>query len=219
MARSLQVDLHQPIFAGHTEVSLAGLILAAGASRRMGAPKALLEVQGETFLDRLIGLFSFHCSPVLVVLGHNAETVKAGLHRASDASFVVNPDPEKGQLSSLKCGLRVIPPDVEGVIFTPVDYPKIESSTIEALATAFRREAGRSPVIIPRHQGRHGHPVCVARELIPEFLALGEDSQAREVIHRNSNRTYYVEVGDPWILVDVDDREAYQQLIDPKANS
>ncbi|HXF27317.1 MAG TPA: NTP transferase domain-containing protein, partial [Bryobacteraceae bacterium] len=81
---------------------ICGLILAAGASRRMGTSKALLTVGGETFLDRLIGLLSVVCEPVIVVTGHDALQAKDGM-------FVTNPEPERGMLSSLQCGLRAVP--------------------------------------------------------------------------------------------------------------
>lgn len=192
-------------------MSLAGLILAGGASTRMGSPKALLACQGETFLDRLIGILATCCRPVIVVLGHEAETIRAGLSRAGQATFVVNENYQDGQLSSLQCGLAAVPAEPDGVLFTPVDHPAVAPATVAALTEAFARRAGA--LVIPRFRGRHGHPVCCARELIPEFLALGGDSQAREVIHRHSSQTCYVDVDDPGILADVDDPEAYRSLI------
>jgi len=193
-------------------VSLAGLILAGGASQRMGREKALLAYQGETLGDRLIGVLAGHCSPVIVVLGHHAEAIRAGLRRAGQAVFVVNESYVDGQLSSLQCGLAAVPEGAEGVLFLPVDYPAVQEATVAALIGAFERRAG-SPLVVPRYQGRRGHPVCCARELIPEFLALGRDSQARVVVHRHAHETRYVEVDDPGILRDVDDPEAYRNLI------
>jgi molybdenum cofactor cytidylyltransferase len=192
---------------------IAGLILAAGASSRMGFPKALLEFEGETFLDRLIGLLGAHCSPVIVVLGHHADKVRAGVRGGAEAVFVVNPEPEKEQLSSLQCGLRAVPPECHGVLFTPVDYPKVRAATIGKL-TAAARCATTEKVIVPRALGVHGHPVYIARELVPEFLDLTEGSTAREVIHRWRERTVYVEVDDGGIARDIDDPESYRRLID-----
>ena len=82
----------------------AAVILAGGASRRMGSPKALLPYAGETFVDRLIGVFQSVCDSVIVVLGHEADAIRSGVRRK--ASFVFNPDHELGQLTSLQCGLR-----------------------------------------------------------------------------------------------------------------
>ena len=74
---------------------MAAVILAAGASRRMGSPKALLEFQGETFLNRLIRVLGNVAGPVIVVLGHHAEPIRT--QTSGTAHFVVNPDPERGR--------------------------------------------------------------------------------------------------------------------------
>ncbi len=193
-------------------MKLAGLILAAGASSRMGRPKPLLELVGETFLDRLIGLLGVHCAPVLVVLGHQAEAVRAGLRRAAEATFVLNPDYQRGQLSSLQCGLRALPEDADGVLFTLVDLPAVQASTVERLAHQARALA--SPwLVIPRFDGRRGHPVGCSRELIEELLALPVDAQAKQVIHSRLAQACLVEVEDPGIVRDVDDPAAYQDLL------
>ncbi len=193
-------------------MSLAGLILAAGASRRMGSPKALLQLRGETFLDRLIDGLSAVCSPVIVVLGYDAEAIRGGIRRGDEAAFAVNPDPSRGQLSSLKCGLAAVPAESEGVIFTPVDYAGVRPSTLVAIGESFRRRSPETLLVIPRCEGRRGHPVCAARDLFAELLALPEEAQARDVIHRYRDRTTYVDVDDPGILVDVDDPAAYRAV-------
>lgn len=193
-------------------VPIAGIILSGGDSRRMGTPKALLEFEGQTFLDRLIGLFSEAVSGrVIVVLGRQAQEIRTGIRRAAQAEMVVNPDPDRGMLSSLQCGLQAAPPEAAAVMFTPVDHPNLQASTLEALI----RDSGatRAPVTIPVYAGRHGHPVLIARELIAELLALPASAQASDVIHRYRSRTSYVPVNDPAVITDVDDRAAYDELI------
>ena len=177
----------------------------------MGSPKALLKMpDGETFLDRLIRLLGRRCAPVIAVLGYDAAQVRSGLARASEAAIVENPQHAEGQLSSLQCGLRAVPAEAAGVLFTLVDLPAIRPATIDALADAF--STGGHLLAIPRHAGARGHPVCCARELVGEFLALPPGAQAREVIHRHRERTLYVDVDDPGILRDIDDRAAYLDL-------
>jgi len=190
-------------------VKLAGLILAAGRSSRMGSPKALLTLDGETFLDRLIEAFH-HCDPIVVVLGHDRDAVLAGIRRPELARFVVNADYDRGQLSSLQCGLRALLPEVDAVVFTPVDHPNIDAATVGLLAAAL--DSGPALVAVPRYQGRHGHPVAFRSSLIPEFLALGPEGQARDVIHRHRPETRYVDVGHAGILDDIDDPAAYARL-------
>ena len=186
-----------------------GLILAAGESRRMGSPKALLDYQGETFLDRLIGLFAGHCRPVIAVLGAQQETVRAGLRRAGDARLVEAPDFRLGQLTSMQCGLRAVPAGADGVLFTLVDHPAVAPVTIAALVDGNQP----APLRIPRCGGRRGHPIWISRSLIPEFLALAAGASAREVVTRHAGEIAYIDVEDPGILADVDDPAAYARLL------
>jgi CTP:molybdopterin cytidylyltransferase MocA len=193
-------------------MSLAGLILAGGESRRMGSPKALLEFGGETFLDRLILILGQSCSPVIVVLGHEPHRIKAGLSYADLASFVTNLDYTRGQLSSLQCGLAAVPAPAGGVMFTPVDHPAVRPSTVARIARRFRERSPQEFLVVPRFEGRRGHPVCVSRSLIPEFLALPDGAQARDVIHGHLQHTAYLDVDDPGVLKDIDDPESYDRL-------
>ncbi len=193
-------------------MSVAAVILAAGESRRMGFPKALLELAGETFVDRLIGIFRAYCSPVVVVTGHDAGDVEAGARRAAQALFVRNAAYRLGQLSSLQCGLKALPEDCGGVLFTPVDYPAIQPGTVARLVEGFERRAPHELVVVPRCGGRRGHPVACARALFDEILALPADAQARDVIRRHRDATAYVDVEDPGILEDADDPAAYERL-------
>jgi molybdenum cofactor cytidylyltransferase len=179
---------------------IAGIILAAGASSRMGTPKALLDYRGETFLDRLIRVLGEVCNPVIVVLGYHAEEIRAS---ARGAQFVVNPDPARGQLSSLQTGLAVVPGDAEGFLFLPVDCPSVEVSTLRAITTH-----ANEMLVIPRFEGQRGHPVYARRELIAEFLA--EEGSAKDVVHRHA--AVYVDTSDSGVLSDIDDPEAYRVL-------
>ena len=186
--------------------AVCGLILAAGESRRMGFPKALLEFRGETFLDRLIGLFAEHCKPVVVVLGAEADRIRGGLRSGNRALVVENPDYKLGQITSMQRGLREVPADAPGVLFTLVDHPNVRSATVaELIRTA-------APLALPRYAGRRGHPLYFSRELATEFLALDSASSARVVLERHAAEIRYVDVDDPGILDDVDDPAAYQRL-------
>jgi CTP:molybdopterin cytidylyltransferase MocA len=172
----------------------------------MGFPKALLEFQGETFLDRLIAAFSEHCSPVVAVLGARADEIRAGARRG--AQFVINESYPLGQITSLQCGLRSVPEDAEGVLFTLVDHPVVARSTIAALLARPRAE-----VAIPQYRARHGHPVFFDRKLIPELLALDAGTPAKAVFQRHEAR--YIQVDDSGVLTDIDDPEAYRRLVEP----
>jgi molybdenum cofactor cytidylyltransferase len=192
-------------------VSPAGIILAAGASTRMGTPKALLEFNGESFLDRWIRLFAMVCDPVIVVLGFDADRIRSQIARSKDASFVVNPNPARGMLSSLQAGLRSVPPLVESALFTLVDYPLVASSTVSAVAAAFHPET--APVVIPVYQGERGHPVCIGRPLMEEMLQLPESASPKDVMHRHLGETHFLNAEDPGVLADIDDPASYAALL------
>lgn len=195
-------------------MSAAGLILAAGESRRMGSPKALLDYRGATFLDTLIGLFAERCSPVIVTLGAAAEEIRA--RAAHSAKFVLNPDYARGQITSMQCGLRAVPPEADGVLFTLVDHPAVSRNTIDALlAPGVSPGVSMCPALlrVPRYRGRRGHPVWFSRELMPEFLALPASGAARDVVRLHAGRTAFLDLDDPGIVADIDDPAAYRSLI------
>jgi len=188
-------------------VSLAGVILAAGASSRMGTPKALLAYQGESFLDRSIRLFASVCAPVIVVVGFDADLIQSGIQRAAEATFVRNPDPARGMLSSLQTGLRHVPPGTERVLFTLVDHPQVGPATIRAIATE------TAPIVIPVFDGQRGHPVCIGRAVANELLELPPEASPKDVMHRHRNETCFLNAGDPGVLADIDDPESYAALL------
>jgi molybdenum cofactor cytidylyltransferase len=163
----------------------------------MGSPKALLTFRGQTFLDRQIDLFR-KCDETIVVLGYDAGRIQAGVTRS--ATFVVNLKPELGQLSSLQCGLRATAADT--ILFAPVDCPGFEAETVGRLLAA------AAPFAMPRYEGRRGHPVKVGRDIVRELLAC--TTMARDVIR--AHEPFYIDVADPGILEDVDDRTAYLRL-------
>jgi CTP:molybdopterin cytidylyltransferase MocA len=189
-------------------VSCAGLILAAGGSLRMGSPKALLDYHGATFLDTLLGLLAGRCSPVIVTLGASAEEVRA--RTARPAHFVLNPDYARGQILSMQCGLRAVPAETEGVLFTLVDHPAVSAATLDALLRP--RPAPAALLRVPRYQGRRGHPIWFARELISEFLALPETAAARDVVRLHAAQTEFLDLDDPGIMADIDDPAAFRAL-------
>ncbi len=190
---------------------LAGLILAAGESSRMGADKPLLMYRGRTFLETITStLREAGIRRVVVVLGHHAEEIKQSINLAG-AEVVVNQDYRLGQTSSLQAGLRALREgEPDGMIMCLVDHPAITSDTVQELIHRFK--ATRKPVIIPEFHGEHGHPILVGKELFSQLRSLGPDEGADSVIHRYRDRTEFIPVTDPGILLDVDDPESFRQL-------
>jgi CTP:molybdopterin cytidylyltransferase MocA len=187
---------------------IAGLILAAGESRRMGSPKALLPYRGETFLDTLAGRLAGVCSPVIVVLGAAADEIQA--HARCPATFVRNENYLHGQTSSMQCGLRAVPAEAAGVLFTLVDHPAVAQSTLARLVDG----VGNWRVRVPRYRGKRGHPIWFSRDLIAEFLALPEDGAARDVVRAHAAETEFLDVDDPGTVADIDNPEEYRRLVE-----
>jgi CTP:molybdopterin cytidylyltransferase MocA len=136
----------------------------------MGSPKALLRYREETFLDTLTALFATRCSPVIVVLGARAAEIRAGALRS--ATFVVNPDYARGMTTSLQCGLRAVPPDADGVLFTLVDHPAASPATLDALLTGIWGAgmlAGR--VETPASGGRPGYSTAMENDGSPSHAS------------------------------------------------
>jgi CTP:molybdopterin cytidylyltransferase MocA len=180
----------------------------------------LLEYQGETLLDRHLALYSGFCQPLICVLGSDAGVVGAGLRLQDEAVFVLNPRPERGQLSSLQCGLRALlprgpqaPPPCEAVFFLPCDSVAVESSTLQAMIEAWRAAARRSAFVIPRHAGRRGHPVLMSGAMIPQMLALPAGAAARDLVRSHAEDTCYVDVDDARVHLDIDTPGDYDALL------
>lgn len=182
---------------------LAGVILAAGASQRMGRPKAGLRFEGKTFFARVLeGLAAASLDPIVVVVGAHRTAVTRAV---GSASIIVNRDPSRGQLSSLKLALRhLVAPGgaATGVVVALVDHPLVASSTVSALVQAV--QVADQPILVPSYRGRRGHPVVFMREVWEELLATPDRLGARAVVRRDPARVCDVPVDDPGILVDVD---------------
>jgi molybdenum cofactor cytidylyltransferase len=189
--------------------NIAGLILAAGESRRMGSPKALLPFQGATFLETLVNLLSTRCNTVIVVLGAHADEIHAAKWRRPPGLRAVNNESyREGQTSSLQAGLRAVPAEADGVLFTLVDHPSVTAETIDALL-----EPPFPLIRIPRFGEERGHPVWFRRDLIPEFLALPLTGAANQVVRAHRGQTEFLDLSDPGVVADIDDPATYRELL------
>jgi molybdenum cofactor cytidylyltransferase len=206
--------------------SFAGIILAAGESSRMGRDKALLpwppQIPGqppssETFLSCAIRSFSFSADFVVVVAGKN-ENALAPIVYASGATLAVNPDPSRGQFSSLQVGLHeVLNRGRDAALITLVDRPPVGIPTIETLIAAFTSAPTSVWAVIPEVSGRHGHPYIAGRELIEVFLRAAPAASTREVEGEHRDHIQYVGVEDPFIALNVNTPEEYAALCNRKS--
>jgi CTP:molybdopterin cytidylyltransferase MocA len=194
-------------------MSVGGIVLAAGSSSRMGQPKALLEIAGETFLERAAGILSEGgCDTVVVVLAKGEGSRRAGeLARASGARPVENPLENAEQIDSLRVGLEALPAEVEAAIALPVDHVLASSDTVAALIRTFRSSGG--PIVRPVYRDRPGHPVLFSREVWSEFVDPGLECGARGVVHRHAEEIRDVPLDDRGVIVDVDTPADYRREV------
>ena len=188
----------------------------------MGTDKALLPWPpdnsgqpsfGQTFLSATVRVLSMYTQMVIVVVGKNEGAVAPVVY-ASGGSLVQNPDPGRGQFSSLQVGLReVLKRGRDGAMVTLVDRPPAKPATLQHLCDAFgvAAEAGKWAVV-PEYGGKHGHPILVGREMIEEFLRATAAATAREIEHKNQKHIEYVPVDDPFVVMNVDTPQDYANL-------
>jgi len=192
--------------------SFAGVILAAGASSRMGRDKALLPWRDGTFLSVAIRALQPATELVIVVAGANAASLEP-IANANAAFMAINPNPQLGQFSSLQAGLQdVLNRGRDAAIVTLVDRPPAEIETIEQLKTVFHSSDDQVWAVVPEYQGKHGHPFVIGREMIEAFLRAPVGSSAREVEHANQPHIRYVPVSDPLVVANVDTPEDFEKL-------
>lgn len=203
------------------ECRMGGVILSAGFSTRMGRDKALLawppavpgSESSETLLSASIAALKPFTGAVIVVAGRNAASL-APIVAANGAILVENPDPERGQFSSLHIGLReVLAGGCNAAMITLVDCPPLSASSVERLRRAFDQAIARGQWgVAPEHNGRHGHPLLASRALIGAFLAAPLTSNAREVKHQNTQHIESIPVPDALLTVDLNTPEQYAAL-------
>jgi molybdenum cofactor cytidylyltransferase len=192
--------------------SFAGVILAAGASSRMGRDKALLPWLDGTFLSVAIRALQPLTDLVIVVAGANVAEL-APVVNANAAFMIVNPDPERGQMSSLQTGLHdVLNRGRDGAIVTLVDRPAPAVETIERVKEVFLAAGDLTWAAIPEYAGKHGHPIVIGREMISAFLDAPVTATARDVEHAHQKNILYVPVTDPLVAANVNTPDDLKKL-------
>jgi molybdenum cofactor cytidylyltransferase len=183
---------------------IVGIVLAAGKSQRMGEFKPLMQIAGMPMLQRVIeNAKEGGLEPLIVVSGFAAERVREIIARCG-ASEVYNGDFEDGMLSSVKVGVTAL---AEAGAFMIVlgDQPGVMPRTYRRIVEVWKESGAR--VVVPKFEGRKGHPVLFDRECAKEILELQAGQTLRDVVERGAQE---VEVDDPGVLADVDTQDDYQ---------
>jgi len=180
------------------------IVLAAGSGKRLGAPKAALDLLGRTALERCVeALRAGGAGTVRAVLAAGDEAGLAAAGRAG-AMPVFNREPERGQTSSLKAGLRAGPAPASPWLLHTVDHPLLQADDVAALLAAC---VGPAAIAVPVVGGRRGHPVAFCPRVVPELVALGDDEPVHGVVRRDPSRVACVERANPWLAADLDTPE------------
>jgi molybdenum cofactor cytidylyltransferase len=172
----------------------------------MGKPKALLPFRGRTFLENILDAISkSSIQNTIVVIGHHRDEITARLNLPNP---VFNPNYEQGMVTSFQTGIRALSADSAGAVLFLVDHPVVETATIDVLVRSF----SPNRIVVPVFNGRRGHPVLFAAEVLQEILALPPTQGANIVVRRDPGRIVEVAVDSPGILIDVDTPEEFEKL-------
>ena len=192
---------------------IVAIVLAAGESSRMGRPKALLPIDGETFIERIVGAFKESgLERILVVLGFHAEEMRRRIERLP-VEILVNENYREGQLSSLKAAVRRAQEDqnCQAILVHLVDHPYLSPAVVRRMIDGYA--ASKSPLVVPKYQGKRGHPVLFDRSLFGELLAAPLDQGAKAVVNAHRGETLEIDTGEIGVTIDIDTPDDYRRHV------
>ena len=192
---------------------IVAVVLSAGESSRMGRPKALLPIDGQTFIEKIVGaLKKSSVAKVMVVLGHNADEMIQRIEHLP-VEILVNPDYKLGQLSSLQVAVRRLErePDCDGMLVHLVDHPYVNTELVQTMIKRYE-DTGKL-IVVPCYNGKRGHPVIFSRKLFSELLAAPVDQGAKAVVNAHRDDTLEIDTEAEGVTVDIDTPELYRQHV------
>lgn len=191
---------------------VGGLVLAAGQSRRMGAlNKLLVEIDGKPMVRRVVETaLAAGLAPVVVVIGHQAERVRAVL-AGLPVTTVENPDYRDGLSTSLKAGVAALPSEIDGALICLGDMPLLTPGDIARLLAAFNPTEARA-IVVPTRRGKRGNPVLWGRRFFAEMREGAGDTGAKHLIGAYPELVAEVEMPGDAVLVDIDTPQALADL-------
>lgn len=190
---------------------VAAIILAAGASTRMGQPKQLLPISGQPMV-RLVteAVCAANLEQVVVVLGAQASAVAQALE-GLPVEIVINHAWQEGMSSSVRAGIGALCPEIDAALLVLADQPDLGTDVLRALVE--RYQLSGALVVAPTYAGRRGNPVLFDKALFAELEAVEGDRGGRSVIARHAADLVGVEVDDPAVVSDIDTPEDYEVCI------
>jgi molybdenum cofactor cytidylyltransferase len=191
---------------------IAGIILAAGRSSRMGRNKLLLELDGKAILAHAVDhAIAAGLSEIVVVTGHQAAKVRAALG-SRPVKVIEAREHGLGMSASLKAGLRALDPKTDAALVMLGDMPQVSAALLRRLIGAYNPTEGSS-IVLPTVDGKRGNPVLFDRRYFAEMLALEGDVGARHLIGAHDDQVAELAVEDAAVFTDVDTPEAYERLL------
>ena len=191
---------------------LAAVILSGGASNRMGSPKALLPYQGRPFLEHLLEITTRpEIGARKVVLGADAETIAKAIPLKAN-EMVINPDWEKGQLSSIQAAVRKLPAGTDGMLLCLIDHPLISGALVGELIAQFYKT--KKCIALPVYEGRRGHPVIFSASLYQELLQAPLETGARAVVWAHADDVEEVSTNEEGCVLNLNDPETLNKALD-----
>jgi molybdenum cofactor cytidylyltransferase len=191
-------------------VSIAPIILAAGNSARMGYPKALLPLGSDIFLTHILKIVGNVGLPrPVIILGKTASIVQSWIS-GWPADILINPDPDRGQLSSIQLALSFLRPEFEAGLIWPVDQPAVSEELVRRLAQLF--VTSESKIAYPVCGSKHGHPAIFHRTLFREFMEAPLEEGPKQILLRHENATAILPTSEEASVLDVDTPADYLAL-------
>ncbi len=185
---------------------VSAVVLAAGASKRLGFPKQLLDIGGSKMIEHVLrALRVTSVDEIMVVLGHEAAQVAR--YVPTWCEVVYNANWEEGIASSMRAGLGAMDRRAEAAIFILADQPNVGSQAIERILQAYYGTS--RPIVVPAYQGQRGNPVLFDRCLFPVLETLQGDVGGRQVLARSVGQTLTVEMPSAEVFFDIDTAEDY----------
>lgn len=193
-------------------LSITGIILAAGSGVRLGGKvKALLKLGEKTFIETIISNFQKSgVKNIVIVLGYKAEIIKKYLkNKKISANIVINRNYNSQQLTSLKLAIKNLPSHCDGIIFTPVDHPLVKLTTYKKLLSAWKKN--KDKICLPSYNYRKGHPAIFPKEIFEKILTEKFSGGARDLIKKYPEKVKYVVVHDSGTVNDFDSKEDFKK--------
>jgi len=190
---------------------LWGIILAAGESRRMNEPKLLMQFHGKTMIEKVIDIVSrAGINNILLVLGSGKNEILDVIGKLK-VSHCYNENFKQGMLSSIKCGIRSLPEELDAMLIFPGDQPLIPVDAVREVIQAYK-QSGKG-ILIPVYRQKRGHPILIDRKYSPEIEKLDDREGLRSLALKYPDEVYEVEVYHDGILRDIDTKEDYLHAI------